>query len=81
MIAYTAMGGLWAVMVTDILQFVILTAAVFILLPLSLAKVGGFEKFTQSGSSSHLVKVRVWVVILKNGLCLPFAFRARLRTT
>jgi Na+/proline symporter len=53
------MGGLWAVMVTDILQFVILTAAVFILLPLSLAKVGGFEKFTQSGSSSHLVKVGV----------------------
>ncbi|RDB07268.1 sodium:solute symporter family protein [Runella aurantiaca] len=48
MIAYTAVGGLWAVMVTDILQFVILTAAVFILLPLSLDKVGGFDKFTQS---------------------------------
>lgn len=47
MIAYTAVGGLWAVMVTDILQFVILTAAVFILLPLSLNKVGGFENFTQ----------------------------------
>ncbi|MFN8349635.1 MAG: sodium:solute symporter family protein [Spirosomataceae bacterium] len=48
MIAYTAVGGLWAVMVTDILQFVILTAAVFILLPLSLTKVGGFERFTQN---------------------------------
>ncbi|MFT4033782.1 MAG: Na+:solute symporter [Siphonobacter sp.] len=47
MIAYTAVGGLWAVMVTDILQFVILTAAVFILLPLSLEKAGGFEIFTQ----------------------------------
>ena len=35
MIAYTAVGGLWAVMVTDILQFVVLCAAVFILLPLS----------------------------------------------
>lgn len=33
MIAYTAVGGLWAVMVTDILQFVVLSAAVFILLP------------------------------------------------
>ena len=31
MIAYTAVGGLWAVMVTDILQFVILTAAVLII--------------------------------------------------
>ena len=47
MISYTAVGGLWAVMVTDILQFVILTAAVFILLPLSLGQVGGFANFTQ----------------------------------
>ncbi len=47
MISYTAVGGLWAVMVTDILQFVILTAAVFILLPLSLNQVGGFTNFTQ----------------------------------
>jgi Na+/proline symporter len=48
MIAYTAVGGLWAVMVTDILQFVILTAAVLIILPLSLNKVGGFSVFTQN---------------------------------
>lgn len=47
MIAYTAVGGLWAVMVTDILQFVVLSAAVFILLPLSLEKVGGFDRFTK----------------------------------
>lgn len=47
MISYTAVGGLWAVMVTDILQFVILTAAVFILLPLSLGQVGGLTNFTQ----------------------------------
>ena len=46
MIAYTAVGGLWAVMVTDILQFVVLSAAVFILLPLSFDKVGGWEGFT-----------------------------------
>jgi SSS family solute:Na+ symporter len=47
MIAYTAVGGLWAVMVTDILQFVILSAAVAILLPLSLDRAGGFATFTQ----------------------------------
>jgi SSS family transporter len=47
MIAYTAVGGLWAVMVTDILQFVVLSAAVFILLPLSLDRVGGFDSFLQ----------------------------------
>jgi len=47
MIAYTAAGGLWAVMVTDILQFVVLTAAVLIILPLAFAKVGGTTAFVQ----------------------------------
>ncbi len=46
MIAYTAAGGLWAVMVTDILQFVVLTAAVLIILPLAFDKVGGVDAFT-----------------------------------
>lgn len=44
---YTAVGGLWAVVVTDVLQFVILTAAVLIVLPLSLEKVGGLAQFIQ----------------------------------
>ena len=48
MIAYTAVGGLWAVMVTDILQFVVLSAAVFILLPLAVDRVGGIDGFTSS---------------------------------
>lgn len=48
MISYTAAGGLWAVMVTDILQFVVLTASVFILLPISFDKIGGLERFTHS---------------------------------
>ncbi|GAA0556471.1 sodium:solute symporter family protein [Chitinophaga japonensis] len=48
MIAYTAIGGLWAVMVTDILQFVILTAAVLIVLPLSLQAAGGWQTFTSN---------------------------------
>jgi SSS family solute:Na+ symporter len=51
MISYTAVGGLWAVMVTDILQFAILTTAVFILLPLSFDRAGGFEAFTQHAPS------------------------------
>lgn len=45
MIAYTAVGGLWAVMVTDILQFVILTAAVLIILPLAFDAAGGISQF------------------------------------
>ena len=38
---YTFMGGLWAVTVTDFLQFVVLAVGVLVLLPLSIAKAGG----------------------------------------
>lgn len=44
-VAYTAVGGLWAVIVTDILQFVVLAAAVIIVLPLALERVGGISEF------------------------------------
>jgi SSS family transporter len=45
MIAYTAVGGLWAVMVTDILQFVILTSAVLLIIPLAFQEAGGVSTF------------------------------------
>ena len=48
MIAYTAVGGLWAVMVTDILQFVVLTASVLLVLPLALNAAGGWTAFTNN---------------------------------
>jgi SSS family solute:Na+ symporter len=48
MIAYTAVGGLWAVMVTDILQFVVLTAAVVIIVPLSFQAAGGADAFVNN---------------------------------
>lgn len=48
MIAYTAVGGLWAVMVTDILQFVVLTASVLLVLPLALNSAGGWTAFTSN---------------------------------
>jgi SSS family transporter len=44
-ILYTAAGGLWAVLVTDVMQFVILTAAVIIVIPLSFAQVEGVGEF------------------------------------
>jgi SSS family transporter len=42
---YTAVGGLWSVIVTDVLQFVILTAAVLLVIPLSIQEVGGLDSF------------------------------------
>ena len=48
MLAYTFMGGLWAVAVTDFVQFVVLAAAVVVLLPLAVAKAGGAATFLSS---------------------------------
>lgn len=44
-ILYTSVGGLWAVVVTDTLQFVILTSAALVVVPLSIEKVGGLQEF------------------------------------
>lgn len=48
MLAYTFLGGLWAVTVTDFVQFVVLAAAVVALLPLSIIKAGGLDSFLQN---------------------------------
>lgn len=47
-ILYTAVGGLWAVVITDVLQFVILMAAVIIVVPLAFEKVGGLDSFIEN---------------------------------
>ena len=46
-VIYTTGGGLWGVLATDVVQFVILSAAVIIIIPLSLADVGGMSNFLQ----------------------------------
>ncbi len=40
-VLYTAAGGLWAVLVTDVVQFVILSAAVIIVIPIAFDNIGG----------------------------------------
>jgi len=44
-VLYTSAGGLWAVLVTDVVQFVILTAAVMIVIPMALKEAGGMHTF------------------------------------
>jgi SSS family solute:Na+ symporter len=46
-IIYTTGGGLWGVLATDVVQFVILSASVIIVIPLSLSEVGGMQNFLQ----------------------------------
>ncbi len=45
---YTVTGGLWAVIITDVLQFVILTSVVVVVVILSFDEVGGVHKFLES---------------------------------
>ena len=47
-ILYVTVGGLWAVMSTDVLQFVILTTAVLIVVPLSFERIEGVTEFFRS---------------------------------
>ncbi len=42
MLLYTFMGGLWAVAVTDFVQFIVLSAAIVIMFPLAFLRAGGF---------------------------------------
>ncbi|MFC1509695.1 hypothetical protein ACFL60_08455, partial [Candidatus Omnitrophota bacterium] len=44
---YSFLGGQWAVVVTDFVQFIIICLAVLIMLPLSLNEVGGLSSFFQ----------------------------------
>ena len=77
MLAYTFMGGLWAVTVTDFVQFVILAVAVLALFPLSIAKAGGFQSlvdhtppgfFALSNGDLQLVLHRAVGRALRRGL-------------
>ena len=43
MLLYTFMGGLWAVVVTDFVQFIILTLGVVVLFPLVFSRLGSFD--------------------------------------
>ncbi len=46
-VIYTMAGGLWAVLMTDVLQFIVLNLAVIFIIPLILMKVGGFSGFME----------------------------------
>jgi len=41
MVLYTLLGGLWAVLVTDFIQFIVMALAVIVLAPLALSRAGG----------------------------------------
>jgi solute:Na+ symporter, SSS family len=47
-VVYTMQGGLWAVLMTDVLQFIVLTVVVFIVAVLMLSGFGSYAEFASS---------------------------------
>lgn len=50
-------GGLWAVLMTDVLQFIILTVSVLIVVPLCFAEVGGIGGFIEKAPENFFSPV------------------------
>lgn len=53
-IIYTMMGGLWAVLMTDVLQFIILNMAVLFVIPLIWNQAGGYSGFMENAPAGFL---------------------------
>jgi SSS family transporter len=77
-VLYTFMGGLWAVTVTDFVQFVILAVAVVVVFPLSIAKVGGFAALVHNAPNGFFAWTNteynwVYIVLLIGIYCVAFS--------
>jgi SSS family transporter len=57
MLLYTFMGGLWAVVVTDFIQFIILTLGVLVLFPLVFSQVDSLDAFTRGAPAGFMSPV------------------------
>ena len=66
-VLYVTIGGLRAVVVTDVLQFIILFAAILIVIPLSFDKIGGVQNLIQN-APEHFFEIfsdeYTWVFII-----------------
>lgn len=56
-VLYTMLGGLWAVLMTDVLQFIVLTVAVLLILPLIWQDAGGWSAFVAESPAGFLSPV------------------------
>jgi len=68
-IAYTVIGGLWAVLMTDVLQFIVLSLAVTIVVPLILKHdliggIGGFIASAPKGFFSPVAGDFTWLFLI-----------------
>jgi Na+/proline symporter len=54
-VLYTMIGGLWGVLMTDVLQFIVLNLAVLFVVPLALADVGGVGQFIAKAPAGFMM--------------------------
>lgn len=66
-VAFTVAGGLWAVLVTDVVQFVIIMIAVSLVAPLIVHRVGGLEGLVASAPPQFFAPARgewsTWILV------------------
>jgi Na+/proline symporter len=54
---YTMIGGLWAVLMTDVLQFIVLNLAVLFVIPLLLKECGGIQGFVEAAPEGFFAPI------------------------
>ena len=67
MISYTFMGGLWAALVADFIQFIVLMAAVIVLPFLAFGRIGGVSAFLEQAPAGFFALTTAkysWVYVL-----------------
>jgi len=63
---YTLWGGLWAVAVTDTVQFIIMCVTLAIAIPLLMVEIGGFEAIAATAPESHFALfggIPIWLML------------------
>jgi Na+/proline symporter len=79
-LAYTFLGGLWAVMITDVIQFVIVAVAVLVLVPLALNRVDGITGFLDQlpeGFASPTGGSYTWPWLIAFGVVLLLTYATK----
>ncbi|GMV92548.1 MAG: sodium-coupled permease [Candidatus Hydrogenedentota bacterium] len=79
-LVYTFLGGLWAVMITDVIQFVIVAVAVIVLVPLALGRVGGLSGFFEGlpeGFSTPTGGSYTWPWLIAFGVVLLLTYATK----
>jgi len=67
-VIYTVAGGLWAVLMTDVVQFILLILMIFLLVPLSFNSVGGVATFIEQAPQDFFRPVSgeysfIWLIL------------------